>query len=51
MLENIIKLLNLRDYFNVSEFIEIAKGKYKIPKTIKEKSQQVKREQKWQQKK
>ena len=50
MLENIIKLLSLQDYFNVSEFVEIAKGKYKIPRTIKEKSQQVKREKRWQQK-
>jgi len=38
-----IKLLNLFDYFNTTESIEIAKGKYKIPETLKEGLKKVKR--------
>tara|TARA_R100001163_G_scaffold37497_1_gene28658 strand:+ start:372 stop:530 length:159 start_codon:yes stop_codon:yes gene_type:complete len=48
MIDNILELLNTNDYFGVSENIEIAKGKYKIPKTIKEKRKQLKREKQWQ---
>ncbi|QDP51060.1 MAG: hypothetical protein Unbinned3907contig1000_3 [Prokaryotic dsDNA virus sp.] len=44
MLENILELLNKKDYFGVSKNIDIAKGLYKIPKTIKDKKQQIKRE-------
>tara|TARA_R110000772_G_scaffold83493_6_gene176630 strand:- start:10578 stop:10718 length:141 start_codon:yes stop_codon:yes gene_type:complete len=36
MLENIIYLLNLDDFYGVSENIDIAKGKNKIPLTFKE---------------
>lgn len=50
MIDNILQLLSEYDYINVSEYIEIAKGKYKIPKTIKEKRKQFKREKQWLQK-
>lgn len=36
MLESIIYLLNLDPYYGVSENIEIAKGKNKLPMTFKE---------------
>lgn len=48
MIENILELLSLYDYIGVSENIDIAKGKYKIPLTIKEKKEQFKREKEWQ---
>jgi len=51
MIENILELLSLKDWFGHSENIEIAKGKYKIPKTIKEKLNQLKRDKEWQSKK
>lgn len=47
MIDNIITLLNSNDFYGESELIEIAKGKYKLPKTIKEKSKQRKREKLW----
>jgi hypothetical protein len=39
----IIKLLALDKYYGVSETIDIAKGKYKIPLTLKEGLDQIKR--------
>jgi hypothetical protein len=36
MIKNVIDLLNLGDFYGVSEDIDIAKGKYKYPQTIKE---------------
>lgn len=36
MIKNVIDLLNLGDFYGVSEDIDIAKGKYKYPETIKE---------------
>ena len=39
----IIKLLALDNYYGVSETIDIAKGKYKIPLTLKEGLDQIKR--------
>jgi len=48
MLKNIIELLKLDDYYGKSELIEIAKGKYKAPETIKEGIKQAKRNVKWQ---
>ena len=44
----ILKLLNIDEFYGVSENIEIAKGKNKLPETIKEGFKQVKREIKWQ---
>jgi hypothetical protein len=42
----IIKLLALDNYYGVSETIDIAKGKYKIPLTLKEGLDQIKRDDK-----
>jgi len=39
----ILKLLSLDDFYGVSEEVEIAKGKYKLPLTIKEAYKQLKR--------
>jgi hypothetical protein len=38
-----IKLLNLDNFYGQTENIEIAKGKYKLPETIKEGIKQIKR--------
>lgn len=38
-----IDLLNLSKWYGISENIEVAKGKYEIPKTIKEAKEQSKR--------
>lgn len=48
MLGDILELLSKDDYFGRTEKIEIAKGKYKLTTTIKEKKQQLKREKEWQ---
>jgi hypothetical protein len=40
----IIKLLQIDDFYGVSENIEIAKGKYKLPQTLKEGYKQIKRQ-------
>ena len=39
----IIKLLNIDNFYGISEEIEIAKGKYKLPLTLKEGLNQIKR--------
>ena len=39
----IFKLLNVDNFYNKSENIEIAKGKYKLPQTLKEGFKQLKR--------
>ena len=39
----IIKLLNIDNFYGISEEIEIAKGKYKLPLTLKEGLKQIKR--------
>ena len=44
----VLKLLNIDPFYNTSETIEIAKGKYKIPVTFKEGYKQIKRKIKWQ---
>ena len=44
MIEQILELLSLDNYYGKSELIEFAKGKYKIPTTLKEKYKQLKRE-------
>tara|TARA_R110002096_G_scaffold240693_1_gene432555 strand:- start:75 stop:236 length:162 start_codon:yes stop_codon:yes gene_type:complete len=48
MIENILELLSQKDWIGYSENIDIAKGKYKIPRTVKEEIEQVKRENVWQ---
>jgi hypothetical protein len=39
----LIKLLNLGDFYNQDETIEIAKGKYKLAETVQEGIKQIKR--------
>ena len=39
-----IKLLNIDNFYGETENIEIAKGKYKLPTTLKEGIKQIKRE-------
>lgn len=46
MIKHILDLLKLDDYYGVSPYIDIAKGKYQSPKTIKEAFKKRKR---WQQ--
>jgi len=36
MLKNILDLLKLDDYYGVSPLIDIAKGKYEAPSSLKE---------------
>lgn len=43
MVKNIITLLSSNDYYGVSERVEIAKGKYKIPYSFKDAWQKIKR--------
>lgn len=44
---NILKLLKQDDFYGVSEEIEIAKGKNKLPETFKEGFKQLKRQKEW----
>jgi len=48
MIGKILELLSHDEWIGHSHIIDVAKGKYKIPKTIKEKREQVKREKVWQ---
>lgn len=43
MIKNILDLLKIDDFYGKSEFIDIAKGKYKIPNTMTEAYKQGKR--------
>ena len=43
MIDLIIKLLVLGDYYNVSESIDIAKGKYEVPLSFKKYKKALKR--------
>lgn len=43
MIREIVDLLKADDFFGVDPIIDIAKGKYKAPKTLKELKQSVKR--------
>lgn len=47
MIEQILELLASGDFYGESENIDIAKGKYKIVKTVKEITEQIKREEAW----
>ena len=47
MIDKILELLNSGEHYGQDELIEIAKGKYKLPMTIKEAKQQHKRNRKW----
>jgi len=44
----ILKLLNVDNFYGIDETIEIAKGKNKLPETLKEGYNQIKRHIKWQ---
>ena len=48
MIENILKLLKHQDYLGESKFIDVAKGQYKIPETLKKTVEQFKRDLEWQ---
>jgi hypothetical protein len=47
MIKNIITMLNGLEHYGKSEVIEIAKGKYEMPFTIKKGWNQIKRNYKW----
>jgi len=44
MIENLIEMLKFNDHFGISENIEIAKGKYKLTRNLKQVYKQKKRE-------
>ena len=39
----VLKLLNIDDFYGVGESVEIAKGKYKMPESLREGLVQIKR--------
>jgi hypothetical protein len=43
MIKNVIDMLAMGDFYGISEEVDIAKGKYKFPKTWKELKQLLKR--------
>ena len=47
MIKHILDLLALDEFYGQSELIEIDKGKYKRPTTLKQGFNQIKREIKW----
>jgi hypothetical protein len=47
MMKEVINLLMTQEYYNQSELIEIAKGKYEIPTTLKKGIKQIKRISRW----
>jgi len=47
MIKHILDLLALDEFYGQSELIEIAKGKYQRPTTLKQGFKQIKREIKW----
>jgi|TARA_R110002126_G_scaffold102991_3_gene235433 hypothetical protein len=42
-----LKLLNVDEFYGESESIEIAKGKNKLPETLREGYEQIKRNRRW----
>lgn len=44
---DILKILNLDEFYGESELIEIAKGKYEYPNTWKKIKNRFKRQMKW----
>lgn len=44
MIRNILEMLSITEYYGESELIEIAKGKYAIPKSVKQVFEQTRRE-------
>lgn len=51
MIKHVLNLLVSMDHYSQSENIEIAKGKFELPKTFKKGFTQVKRFIKWQKRK
>jgi hypothetical protein len=51
MIKQIMIMLNGLEHYGRSETIEIAKGKYELPKTFSDFFKQVKREVKWRRRK
>lgn len=47
MIEQILQMLQISEFKGESELIDIAKGKYKLVWTFKERNKQLKREQAW----
>jgi len=43
MIGDIIRLLHTDDFYGISEYIEIAKGKYQLPQTFKIGKRKIKR--------
>ena len=50
MIGIIVELLNMDDYYGVSESIDIAKGKYKVPMTFKDARDKINRQKAWRRK-
>jgi hypothetical protein len=50
MITKVIKVLESDDFYGISENVEIAKGKYKIVRTLPQFWRQLKRAWKWQRK-
>ena len=44
----ILKLLNVDEFYGIDKTIEIAKGKNKLPESLKEGYKQIKRNRRWQ---
>jgi len=44
MIKNILEMLSITEYYGESELIEIAKGKYAMPKSVKQVFEQTRRE-------
>jgi hypothetical protein len=47
MITDILNMLRIDDFYGKSDNIEIAKGKYKLPTTVKDVFKQAKRELKY----
>jgi hypothetical protein len=50
MIKNIIQMLSIDDFYVESEFIDIAKGRNEIPKTVTKLYKQTKRKHAWKRK-
>jgi len=47
MITDILNMLRIDDFYGKSDNIEIAKGRYKLPTTVKDVFKQTKRERKY----
>lgn len=50
MIKNIIQMLSIDNFYAESEFIDIAKGRNEIPKTVTKLYKQTKRKHAWKRK-